>query len=161
MLGKRALDDERGSALVMFLVDAPAAVAWRVLTDFESQPEFMPHMTKVERGSRDAAGRAHVCFEYDILWVDTTNCFFVDSERDAGLLVGSLDAENSDERLHGANYFWRVESWPDGRLLLAYYEELSYRGRLAAFGHEAFVGPRSTARAVRERIRSVAAGGGE
>ena len=146
--------EDAESSLVMFLADVPEAAAWSVFTGYESQPEFMPHMTRVEveRGTRET----RVCFEYDILWVDSTNCFLVEARRDAGTLVGRLDPQRSDDRLHGARYFWHVRPWRgDDRLLLAYYQQISYSGVLTALGHEAFVGPTRTAEAVRERLRDL------
>ncbi len=158
VFGEQAVE-EGDSALVLFLVDAPERAVWSVLTSFEAQPEFMPHMTSAKLESRgEAAGTPRVCFAYSVLWVDSTNCFFVERRRETGTLLGVLDAEGSDDRLHGVNYFWRVQPWRDERMLLAYYQKLSYSSPFAAFGHDLFVGAGSTADAVRERVRDVAAG---
>lgn len=147
--------------LVMFLVDVPERAVWSVLTGFEQQPEFMPHMADATATPRADAPGTNVCFEYEILWIDSRNCFVVERRREAGALVGTLDAGNSDDRLNGVNYFWHVRSWDDGRLLLAYYQAMSYSGALAGFGHEMFVGAERTAEAVRERVRRVAEEGSE
>lgn len=150
-----ALEDAE-SDLVLFVVDAPAQAAWSVFTMFDVQPEFMPHMTSADVVAQSAE-RTNVCFEYDVLWVESTNCFVVERDRAAGTLTGVLDPANSDDRLRGVNYFWRVRPWRGGGILLAYYQQMSFSSAFTAFGHEMLVGPRSTAEAVRARIREVSA----
>lgn len=151
-----AVLEDAESDLVMFVVDTPAQAAWSVFTAFDVQPEFMPHMTSADVVGH-GAGAGNVCFEYKVLWVESTNCFAVERDREAGTVAGVLDPANSDERLRGVNYFWHVRPWRGGGILLAYYQQISFSGAFTAFGHEMFVGPRSTAEAVRARIRDVSA----
>lgn len=142
--------------LVLFLIDEPAETAWDVLNDFEANDEFMPRMEKSEVKERDGSGYTYVCYTYDVLWIESRNCFHTRSHADTKTLTGVLDQTERDDRLKGVNYFWHVRPWRDGRTLVAYYQKIEYSGGIAAFGHRAFVGPKTTAEAVRKRIREVA-----
>lgn len=152
--------DAGKSSLVLMLVEAPAKTAWSVLTDFANQDKFMPHMELSEVRSQDeGSGVAHVCFTYDVLWIESTNCFFIRPDEKAGTVAGYLDLENGDDRLEGVNYFWHVRPWGDGQILMAYYQKIKYSGAFTAFGHHAFVGPKNTAKAIRKEVESRAAKG--
>lgn len=155
LFGEHAVDKGK-SDLILFLIEEPAESLWDILHDFESHDGFMPRMEESKVEKRDRAEYTFVCYTYDVLWIESTNCFHVRSDPNAMTVTGVLDETERDDRLEGVNYFWHLRPWRDGRTLVAYYQKISYSGGMAAFGHRAFVGPKTTAGAIRKRVEEVA-----
>lgn len=152
IFGSDVLGDGRGT-LVMFLVSKPPTTAWNLLNDFDNHHTFMPRVTEseVKWNNKDVYC---IRYRYEVLWSDSTNYLFAQSDADTMTLLWRLDTKRCDKRLEGMTAFWKIERYDDRRTLVAIFRNLKHSSAFNALTQKLLVTPRSGARAIRRHVES-------
>ncbi len=133
------------------LIEQPPARVWAVLTDFESWPGFMPHVTKTEITRRDGE-RMWVRQDFKVMLVGMRHTTVYDLEPKSGQLAWNLDLEQEHDIAASAGH-WELVPIDEGRRTLVRYEAAMDSGR----GMPAFVEDLLLKRSLADLVESLRA----
>jgi ribosome-associated toxin RatA of RatAB toxin-antitoxin module len=117
----------RGGAQASSLIAYPPEQVWAVLTDFESWPDFMPHLTASEITQRERR-RQWVKQDFRILMTSMRHTTIYELDPVRGKLSWELDLEREHD-IAGSQGSWELAPADDGRSTLVRYASQLDSGR--------------------------------
>jgi ribosome-associated toxin RatA of RatAB toxin-antitoxin module len=117
----------QGGAQASSLIAYPPEQVWAVLTDFESWPEFMPHLTASEVTRRDGR-RQWVQQDFRIVMTGMRHTTIYELDPAHGKLSWELDLEREHD-IAGSQGSWQLAPADDGRSTLVHYSSQLDSGR--------------------------------
>jgi len=122
----------QGGALASSLLAYPPEEVWAVLTDFESWPRFMPHLTDSQVMQRDGQ-RRWVKQSFRILLTPLRHTTIYELDPLRGRLSWELDLEQAHD-ISGSSGSWQLAAADGGRsTLLRYASNVDSGRRVPAF----------------------------
>jgi uncharacterized protein YndB with AHSA1/START domain len=117
----------RGAANATSLLAYPPEQVWAVLTDFESWPDFMPHVTATAIMQREGR-RQWVQQSFRILMTRLRHTTIYELDPLRGMLSWELDLEQEHD-IAGSHGNWQLAPADDGRSTLVRYASSVDSGR--------------------------------
>jgi len=125
VFGEETLEKDDDGTLVMTVVPVTLEQAWRVITDYEAQPKFLPGMKEAKIERRDG-NTVDLFYVYRWGLPMKTKHYFTATEHPAAHTVRHVRDETRGQQwgVDGTTSFWHARKHDDGTVLLVYYQHV-------------------------------------